>query len=150
MRLTEVFRQAAESRIVVSAHAINEGRMPELVAAGDGDFYFVDARRLRRRRARRIVELVAERIPKRFGLDPLRDIQVLCPMHRGAAGVEALNARAAEAPQPARLAADAPRIERLGTAFHAGDKVMQIVNDYDKDVFNGDIGRDRRRSTPRR
>lgn len=138
VRLTEVFRQEAENRIVVSAHAINEGRMPEL-SRRDGDFFFVrtsDAAAA----AERIVDLVADRIPKRFGLDPLRDIQVLCPMRRSAAGVEALNAALQKRLNPRASRADAPRIERLGTAFHAGDKVMQVVNNYEKDVFNGDTG----------
>lgn len=136
--LTEVFRQEAESRIVVNAHAINEGRMPDL-SHRDGDFYFVRAQDSAAA-AQRIVELVAERIPKRFGHDPLRDIQVLCPMRRGAAGVEALNAALQKRLNPRSSRVEAPRIERLGTAFHTGDKVMQIVNNYDKDVFNGDTG----------
>jgi exodeoxyribonuclease V alpha subunit len=138
VRLTEVFRQGAESRIVVNAHAINEGRMPEL-SHRDGDFFFFRAADSAAA-AGRIVDLVAERIPKRFGHDPLREIQVLCPMRRGAAGVEGLNAALQQRLNPHATRAEAPRIERLGTAFHAGDKVMQTVNNYDKDVFNGDTG----------
>jgi exodeoxyribonuclease V alpha subunit len=138
VRLTEVFRQEAESRIVLSAHAINEGRMPEL-SHGDGDFYFVNVRDSAAA-AERIVDLVAERIPKRFGLDALRDIQVLSPMRRGAAGVEELNAALQKRLNPRASDAAAPRIERLGTSFHEGDKVMQTVNNYEKDVFNGDVG----------
>jgi exodeoxyribonuclease V alpha subunit len=138
VRLTEVFRQDAASRIVVSAHEINEGRLPELTRR-DGDFYFVSARDSTAA-AERIVELVAERIPNRFGLDPLRDVQVLCPMRRGAAGVEGLNAALQKRLNPVASQPAAARVERLGTAFHAGDKVMQTVNDYDKDVFNGDTG----------
>lgn len=138
VRLTEVFRQGAESRIVTSAHEINEGRMPEL-SHRDGDFFFFEARDSAAA-AERIVELVAERIPNRFGLDPLRDIQVLCPMRRSTAGVEALNAALQKRLNPRASRPAAPRIERLGTAFHAGDKVMQTVNNYEKDVFNGDTG----------
>ena len=138
VRLTEVFRQEAASRIVVSAHEINEGRMPDLTHR-DGDFYFVAAADPMAATAR-IVEMVAERIPKRFGLDPLRDIQVLCPMRRGASGVETLNAALQKRLNPNASRPDAPRIERLGIAFHAGDKVMQVVNNYEKDVFNGDTG----------
>ena len=138
VRLTEVFRQDAESRIVVSAHAINEGRMPEL-AHKEGDFFFFRAADSAAA-AERIVELVTERIPKRFGHDPLRGIQVLSPMRRGAAGVEGLNAMLQQRLNPRASRPEAPRIERLGTAFHAGDKVMQTANNYDKDVFNGDTG----------
>ena len=138
VRLTEVFRQDAESRIVVSAHAINEGRLPEL-SHRDGDFYFFNSRDSAAA-ADHIVELVAEKIPARFQFDALRDIQVLCPMRRSAAGVEALNAALQKRLNPHASDATSPRIERLGTAFHAGDKVMQTVNDYEKDVFNGDTG----------
>jgi exodeoxyribonuclease V alpha subunit len=138
VRLTEVFRQEAESRIVANAHAINEGRMPVL-SHRDGDFFFFRADDSAAA-AERIVDLVGGRIQKRFGHDPLREIQVLCPMRRGAAGVEALNAALQQRLNPHASRAEAPRIERLGTAFHAGDKVMQTVNDYEKDVFNGDTG----------
>ena len=138
VRLTEVFRQDAASRIIVSAHAINEGRMPELTHR-DGDFYFFTSADSGSA-AETIVNLVAERIPNRFGLDPLREIQVLCPMRRGTAGVEGLNAALQKRLNPRASDPNAPRIERLGTAFHAGDKVMQTVNNYDKDVFNGDTG----------
>ncbi len=138
VRLTEVFRQEAESRIVVSAHEINEGRMPDL-SRRDGDFFFVktaDAALA----ADRIVELVAERIPNRFGFDALREVQVLSPMRRSAAGVEALNAALQKRLNPQAAQPGSPGIERLGTTFHAGDKVMQTVNNYERDVFNGDIG----------
>ncbi len=138
VRLTEVFRQDAASRIVVNAHAINEGRMPEL-SHKDGDFFFFRAADSAAA-AERIVDLVAERIPKRFGHDPLREIQVLCPMRRGAAGVEGLNSALQQRLNPHASRAEAPRIERLGTAFHVRDKVMQTVNNYEKDVFNGDTG----------
>ncbi|MEO8033213.1 MAG: AAA family ATPase, partial [Acidobacteriota bacterium] len=138
VRLTEVFRQEAESRIVVGAHEINEGRMPDL-RQRDGDFFFVGVRDPSEVVAK-IVDLVAERIPKRFGLDPLREIQVLCPMRRSGAGVEALNVALQKRLNPRASNPAQPRIERMGVSFHAGDKVMQTVNNYEKDVFNGDIG----------
>jgi exodeoxyribonuclease V alpha subunit len=139
VRLTEVFRQAAESRIVQSAHRINTGRMPELgrPESGTTDFYFVDAAEPEQA-ASRVVELVRHRIPKRFGLDPRLDVQVLCPMNRGAAGARALNAALQAALNPPR--SGAAEVERFGSTFRAGDKVMQVENDYDKDVFNGDLG----------
>lgn len=140
VRLQEVFRQAAESRIIVNAHAINAGQPPDLGRqdAEGSDFFFVRA--ATERVADRIVQLVAERIPQRFGLDPMRDVQVLAPMRRSAAGVEGLNAALQRQLNPRAAAPESPRIERMGTSFHLGDKVMQTVNDYDKDVFNGDIG----------
>lgn len=138
IRLTEIFRQAGESRIVLNAHRVNQGRMPELRAGSPSDFYFV---RLSDpdRAADKIVQLVAERIPRSFGFDPLTEIQVLAPMNRGAAGVESLNAALQAALNPAGLATEA-KIERFGTVLAAGDKVMQTENDYRKEVFNGDIG----------
>src|SRR5205814_5622140 len=85
VRLTEVFRQAAESRIITNAHRINQGWMPDLAPVEDGDFYFVDAADPEEG-VRKLLAIVRERIPKRFGLDPVRDIQVLCPMNRGGLG----------------------------------------------------------------
>ena len=138
VRLTEVFRQAATSRIVTSAHAINAGQMPDLDPAGpDSDFYFVPADEADVA-ARRIVELARNRIPRRFGLDPVRDIQVLSPMNRGGVGVGALNIALQRALNPA--AAGAATVERFGWTFATGDKVMQTENDYDRDIYNGDIG----------
>jgi UvrD-like helicase C-terminal domain/ATP-dependent RecD-like DNA helicase SH3 domain/AAA domain len=136
VRLTEVFRQAAASRIIINAHRINQGAMPDLTApAGDSDFYFVPAEDPETA-AQRIVELVKIRIPKRFGLNPIRDIQVLCPMNRGGVGARSLNIEL----QAALNAAGERKVERLGWTFAPGDKVMQIENDYDKEVYNGDIG----------
>lgn len=141
IRLTEVFRQAAESRIIVSAHAINEGRAPDLKrrAGEGGDFFFVPVTG-KTNITDRIVDLVTERIPKKFSFDPLHDIQVLTPMRRTAGGVEALNGALQFALNPNASAPGAPRLERLGMNFFPGDKVMQTVNDYEKWVFNGDIG----------
>ena len=135
-RLTEVFRQAARSRIVTTAHGINRGVIPDLSRPeGDSDFYFVPAEDPETA-AMRIVELVKTRIPKRFGFDPMQDIQVLCPMNRGGAGARSLNIELQAALNPA----GERKVERFGWTFAPGDKVMQIENDYDKEVYNGDIG----------
>jgi exodeoxyribonuclease V alpha subunit len=136
VRLTEVFRQAAQSRIITNAHRINQGSIPDLSAHGaDSDFYFVQADEPETA-VLRIVELVKTRIPKRFGLDSIRDIQVLCPMNRGGVGARSLNIELQAALNPA----DDRKVERFGWTFAPGDKVMQIENDYDKEVYNGDIG----------
>jgi exodeoxyribonuclease V alpha subunit len=139
VRLTEVFRQAAQSRIITSAHRINQGSMPDLSPPGPAsdlsDFYFVPADDSETA-VSRIIELVKTRIPKRFGLDPIRDIQVLCPMNRGGVGARALNIELQAALNPA----GDRKVERFGWTFAPGDKVMQIENDYDKEVYNGDIG----------
>jgi exodeoxyribonuclease V alpha subunit len=135
VRLTEIFRQAAESRIVTNAHRINQGLMPDLAPAEGGDFYFVDAVGPEEG-VRKLLAIVQERIPKRFGLDPVRDIQVLCPMNRGGLGARSLNIELQSALNPPGEV----RIERFGWTFCPGDKVMQIENDYDKEVYNGDLG----------
>ena len=136
VRLTEIFRQAAASRIIVSAHRINDGQMPELTKPeGDSDFYFVRAADPEMA-VPRIVDLVKTRIPQRFGLDPIRDIQVLCPMNRGGVGARSLNIELQAALNPA----GERKVERFGWTFAPGDKVMQIENDYEKEVYNGDIG----------
>ena len=136
VRLTEVFRQAAQSRIITSAHRINQGSIPDLgPPEAESDFYFVQADDPETAVAR-IIELVKTRIPKRFGLDPIRDIQVLCPMNRGGVGARSLNIELQAALNPA----GDRKVERFGWTFAPGDKVMQIENDYDKEVYNGDIG----------
>ena len=136
VRLTEVFRQAAQSKIITTAHAINAGRMPDLTPPeGETDFYFVPAADPEQA-VPRIVELVSRRIPRRFGFDAIRDIQVLSPMNRGGVGARSLNIELQAALNPA----GEKRVERFGWTFAPGDKVMQIENDYDKDVYNGDIG----------
>ncbi len=135
-RLTEVFRQAAESRIIANACAINSGDMPDLGATGpDSDFYFVPADQPEQV-VERIVELVKNRIPQRFGMEATRDIQVLSPMNRGGVGVRSLNLELKAALNPA----GALKVERFGWTYSPGDKVMQIENDYDRDIYNGDIG----------
>ena len=136
VRLTEVFRQAAKSRIIVNAHRVNQGRMPEFDRPEhESDFYFVPADDPETA-VGRIIELVKTRIPRRFGLDPIRDIQVLCPMNRGGVGARSLNIELQAALNPA----GDRKVERFGWTFAPGDKVMQIENDYDKEVYNGDIG----------
>ena len=136
VRLIEVFRQAAESRIITNAHRINQGKIPDLVTPdGDTDFYFVPAEDPEQA-VDRIITLVRSRIPRRFGLDPIRDIQVLCPMNRGGAGARSLNIELQAALNPS----GDNKVERFGSTFAPGDKVMQIENDYDKEVYNGDIG----------
>ncbi|HUW65717.1 MAG TPA: ATP-dependent RecD-like DNA helicase [Spirochaetia bacterium] len=134
--LTDIFRQAAESRIVVAAHQINEGKMPDLrapVPPARTDFYFIEQEDPERA-AETIVNLCRERIPKSFGFHATRDVQVLAPMHRGSAGVTRLNERLQEV-----LNSREPKVVK-GRPFKVDDKVMQIVNNYDKDVYNGDIG----------
>jgi exodeoxyribonuclease V alpha subunit len=135
VRLTEVFRQAVESRIIVNAHRINQGLMPDLSRAETGDFHFVDAADPEDG-VRKVLTVVRERIPKRFGFDPIRDIQVLCPMNRGGLGARSLNIELQQALNPPGNI----RIDRFGWTFCPGDKVMQVENDYDKDVYNGDLG----------
>jgi len=136
IRLTEVFRQAAQSRIITSAHRINQGSIPDLSKPeGDSDFYFVPASDPEAA-LQRIIELVKTRIPQRFGLDSIRDIQVLCPMNRGGVGARSLNIELQATLNPA----GERKVERFGWTFAPGDKVMQIENDYDKEVYNGDVG----------
>jgi exodeoxyribonuclease V alpha subunit len=133
VRLVHVFRQSKQSLIVENAHRINAGDLPETSAADapGADFFVVERKDPEQARAT-VVELVSRRIPQRFGLDPLRDVQVLVPMHRGEAGAAALNAALQEALNPLGKPA--------GRNLRVGDKVMQLKNDYDKDVWNGDVG----------
>ena len=136
VRLTEVFRQAAGSRVITNAHRINSGQMPELSHDGAlSDFYFIDAQ-APEDGVSKIISLVRDRIPNAFGLDPVSDIQVLCPMSRGGLGARSLNVEL----QKALNAPGETRVERFGWTFCPGDKVMQVENDYDRDVYNGDVG----------
>ena len=136
VRLTEVFRQAAESRIITAAHRINKGQIPDLARPeGESDFYFVNAAEPEAA-VPLIVDLVKNRIPNRFGFDPIRDVQVLCPMNRGGVGARSLNIELQAALNPAKE----QKVERFGWTFAPGDKVMQIENDYEKEVYNGDVG----------
>jgi exodeoxyribonuclease V alpha subunit len=139
VRLTEIFRQARESGIVTGAHEINHGRMPRFDTRDSvsQDFFFVPAGDPMATRDA-IVDLVQTRIPRRFGIDPLREIQVLAPMNRGEAGVQTLNDALQKALNPA--GGEKGKIERFGTTLTVGDRVMQTVNQYEKEVFNGDLG----------
>lgn len=135
VRLRQIFRQAARSLIVTNAHRINEGQPPLAPPEGaNADFFIVERRDPEKARAT-ILELVTTRIPQRFGLDPARDVQVLTPMNRGPVGALALN----EALQAA-LNPHGEAFVRGTRTYRKGDKVMQLRNDYDKNVFNGDVG----------
>src|SRR5690349_20841977 len=135
VRLTEVFRQAAASRIITGAHRINRGLMPDLSRDPEGDFHFVACSGPEDGVAK-LLAVVKERIPARFGLDPVRDVQVLCPMNRGGLGARSLNLELQKLLNPPGEA----RVERFGWTFGAGDKVMQVVNDHEREVYNGDLG----------
>ena len=139
IELNEIFRQAKASRIIVNAHKINEGELPALSPAEvfdpNNDFYFIlqdDPDKV----LEIILELASRRIPRRFGFDPLDDIQVLTPMHKGVVGATNLNHRLQEVLNPANSA-----VMFGDRTFRINDKVMQTRNNYDKEVFNGDIGR---------
>jgi len=137
-RLTEVFRQAAASRIIVNAHRINAGRLPEHAHEGpaDSDFYLIPCTSAEEIQDR-LLRVVLERIPQRFGLDPVADVQVLTPMNRGGLGARSLNVALQQRLNPS----SAPRVTRFGWTYAPGDKVIQLINNYDKEVFNGDLGR---------
>lgn len=142
VRLHEIFRQARESRIVTNAHRILHGDTPVASDAADpsADFFIVPADSAEKA-VELIGQLVTTRIPGRFGLDPFEDVQVLAPMHKGHCGAEALNERLQGLLNPSGEA-----VARGGRTFRLGDKVMQLRNDYERDVFNGDIGRVEARS----
>ncbi|MFV1965988.1 MAG: ATP-dependent RecD-like DNA helicase [Pirellulaceae bacterium] len=135
-RLTEIFRQASESRIITTAYAINQGRMPDLnTPEGLGDFYFIEANEPEAIQDL-IVKLVKERIPARFGFDPKTDIQVLSPMNRSLLGARNLNQVLQQALNPGD---GGPEVQRFGWTYRIGDRVIQTENDYHRDVFNGDL-----------
>jgi exodeoxyribonuclease V alpha subunit len=136
IQLTQIFRQAAGSGIIVNAHRINRGQMPALNEFED--FYFF-SKTDPEETADLVVDIVRRRIPKKFGLDPVDELQVLAPMYRGASGVSNLNEQLQASLNPP---APHKRERRLGgRVFRVGDKVMQVRNNYDRDVYNGDIGR---------
>lgn len=138
VRLTEIFRQAEASGIVRAAHRVLHGQLPESATADQpGDFYFIDCEQPPDI-IDRLITLIRERIPNRFGLDAFRDVQVLTPMNRSELGVRNLNVRLQEVLNPFQ---DEPEVARFGWTFRRGDKVLQTQNDYKKEVFNGDIGR---------
>jgi exodeoxyribonuclease V alpha subunit len=136
-RLSDVFRQAEGSGIVENAYRILRGEMPIGSKEATGDFFVVNADEPERARDM-VVRLCKERIPSAFGLHPLRDVQVLSPMHRGAAGTEGLNRALQEALNPSGQAVELGGAS--GRSLRVGDKVMQVRNDYERDVFNGDVG----------
>ncbi len=146
VRLTEVFRQASQSQIIVNAHLIRQGAFPDLRphSTQKQDFYFI-GREDPQAALDTIVKLCAERIPRRFGFDPIDDVQVLSPMNRGEIGAQNLNLALQNSLNPEGIT-----LEIAGRTFRVNDKIMQIRNNYDKDVYNGDIGRirfiDRERS----
>lgn len=136
VRLSRIFRQGEASGIVENAHRILRGEQPESARSGDpnGDFFIV-SRKSPEQAADLVRELVATRIPRRFGLDPQRDVQVLTPMHRGPAGTRALNELLQQTLNPV-----GPAIDVRGQKLRSGDKVLQTRNDYENEVFNGDLG----------
>ena len=139
VRLTEIFRQAAKSHIITNAHRINEGRMPEFGdKAQESDFYFVEREEPEAIQST-LIRLIKERIPAKWGFDPIGNVQVLCPMNRGSLGAREMNLQLQNALNPQRP--DEPRVERFGWQFRIRDKVIQTENNYAKEVFNGDIGR---------
>ena len=135
VRLSTVFRQATQSLIITNAHRINEGEIPSLKNDRDGDFFFlaedepIDV-------AETIVDLVKRRLPEGYGLNAFTDIQILAPMYRGETGANNLNSVLQQMLNP-----KGDELERNALRLRVGDKVMQVRNNYDKDVFNGDIGR---------
>ena len=137
VRLNEIFRQSQRSMIIVNAHRVNRGEMPGEQRGPEhiNDFYFT-AIEEPEKVLEKIVHLCKEAIPREFGFDPLNDIQVLAPMHRGIIGVTNLNVSLQK-----ELNAGTDEIMRAGKLFKVGDKVLQTRNNYDKDVYNGDIGR---------
>jgi exodeoxyribonuclease V alpha subunit len=137
VRLKEIFRQAAQSRIITAAHAINRGELPDLKPSTDADFFFLE-RGTPEEIQDTIAQLAMERLPARYGFDPMKDIQVLCPMNQQALGTRVFNRGLQErlnAPHEMKF-----EIERFEKIFRVGDKVIQLRNNYEKEVFNGDIG----------
>ena len=136
--LTDLFRQARGSQIVLAAHQVNRGEEPSIANEADHDLFFVQAD-TDERVVEAIKTLLRDRIPARFGLDPVEDVQVIAPMHNGRAGVISLNTEIQGLLNPPRPGV--PELNRANRIFRLGDKVMQIRNNYDKDVYNGDLGR---------
>jgi exodeoxyribonuclease V alpha subunit len=137
VRLTEIFRQAGQSWIVRAAHAVNAGEIPDSAPAGGGDFFVIEAE-TPDAILDRVVQTVRDRIPARFGFDPVRDVQVLAPMNRSELGVRNLNTVLQNVLNPPAGQAE---VQRFGWTFRVGDKVMQTENNYHREVFNGDLGR---------
>ena len=135
IRLTELFRQAQQSKIIVNAHRINAGQTPFMKSEANSDFFFIaeeDPLRLQQL----VLDLVQRRLPARYHFNPTTDIQVISPMYKGEVGVKLLNERLQAQLNPHASA----QVEWGDRLFRVGDKVMQTKNDYDKGVFNGDVG----------
>jgi exodeoxyribonuclease V alpha subunit len=137
IRLNEIFRQSRESLIIVNAHRINSGELPVTQTEQEGhqDFYFIQQEEPEKV-LETILNLCSKKVPDKFGFDPVSDIQVLTPMHRGVVGASNLNAELQK-----HLNSSTDELVRGGRVFRTGDKVMQVRNNYDKDIYNGDIGR---------
>lgn len=140
VRLTKIFRQDSKSLILENAHRIRDGIMPETSTSSEGDFFIIPQEEGEQARTK-VLEVVTDRIPRRWGYHPVRDVQVLVPMHKGAAGTQALNMALQEALNPLgereEIVAGPKGFE---THYRVGDKVIQLANDTDRDVYNGDIG----------
>ncbi len=139
VKLTEIFRQAATSKIIINAHAINQGIIPVKSEGASknttlSDFYLIICE-TPEEIAQKIIQLVCERIPKKFHADPIQDIQVLTPMRKGILGTVSLNLELQKYLNPQKLV-----ITKFGNHYGVGDKVIQNINNYDKEVYNGDIG----------
>ena len=134
IRLTRIFRQAMGSAIITNAHRINKGEMPNLKGGRNSDFFFIEEEEPLKV-AESIKTLCTKRLPEYYKVDPISDIQVLCPMQRGEAGAQNLNVMLQEALNPTDVT-----VKYGGTVYRLNDKVMQVKNNYDKNVFNGDIG----------
>lgn len=135
VKLTEIFRQSATSNIIKNAHRVNEGQLPDLQTIKDSDFYFINAEP-GGDIINKIITLVKERIPNKFGFHPINDIQLLSPMQRGSSGVKALNTELQKVLNPNYEVG----FFKFGHYLAMHDKVMQTVNNYDKEIYNGDIG----------
>ncbi len=137
-RLNVIFRQAAESHIITNAHRINRGEAPIFPTAGNSDDFFLFPAETPESAAEWVEDVVCRRIPEKFGFHPRDEIQVLAPMYRGPAGVDALNERLQDRLNPQDK--NKPEKTLFNKLFRSGDKVMQVANQYEKDVYNGDIG----------
>lgn len=133
--LQHIFRQGKGSRITLNAHRINRGIFPEVKSEADSDFFFVD-RQEPEEVLQTLLQLVSQRLPKKYGLNPIQDIQVLAPMRRGMIGIENINHLLQNQLNP-----NGTPLMRGGREYRVGDKVMQIRNNYQKEVFNGDVGK---------
>ena len=139
VRLTRIFRQAQDSRIIMNAHRINQGKGIDIANGKNSDFFFIESA-TPEDALEKIIDLVATRLPQYYHADPIRDIQVLTPMQRSLVGAVNLNRMLQERLNPALEPLEKPSLSRAGMKYRLHDKVMQIKNNYDKEVFNGDIG----------